>query len=123
MLRIQHGAFGGAEARGGLLLVGDGSPGGEQKGFELNHGQGQLHLFGFQVRPHVFGAGSRWGQGEGAGDPPLKGAVVRLGRRWRGGVGFLSEGRGRGGRRRLCGFCRLLLFDFCWRVKRTKGTG
>lgn len=91
-LRIQHKTFGGGEPRGGLLLVGVPQSGVNLKGFEMSHGQGQLHLFGFQVRPdsrsRLCGSGRGWKQGNSF----LKGAVVRFGRR--GGVGFLSEGSG-----------------------------
>lgn len=123
MLGIQHNAFGGAEAGGALHLLA-GVPSSGVEGLVLNHGQGQLHLFGLQMRPDgrrcVRGSGCclqhRWG----AADSFLKGDVVRFGGRCRGGVGFLSEGSSWGGAGALWGLCCLLLFGFCWRMKRKK---
>lgn len=84
--------FGLVEAGGGVLLVGLPSSGVEPKGLEMNHGEGQIHRFGFQMRTdsqsHVCSSGRGWRQGEAF----LKGGVVRFGRR--GGVGLLSEGSG-----------------------------
>lgn len=103
---------------GGLLRVGVPSSGVEPERFEMNHRQGQHHLFGLQIRPdsrsRVWGSRSCWEQGGGS---LSDGAAVRFRRRWQGGVGVLSEGSGRHGSSVLC--C-LLLFGFCWRMETTE---
>lgn len=115
MLKIHQNAFGKVDGGGGLLWVGVLLSGVEPEGFVVNHGQGQRHLFGFQVRPDdrgrwVFGWGSCWKQG---GDSLLDDAAARFGRRWRKGVNALSEGSGCRGSSVLRGPCCLLMFGFC----------
>lgn len=84
MLKVHHNAFGRVvDAGGERLRVGVPSSGVEPEGSEMNHGQGQRHLFGFQMRPdgrsRVCSWGSCWKQG---GESLLDPAVLRFGRRW-----------------------------------------
>lgn len=109
-LRIQPISVGLVEAGGGVLLVGLPSSGAEPEGLEMNHGEGQLHSFGLQMRPdgrsHVCSSGRGWKQA----DAFLKGGVVRFGRR--GGGGLLPEGSGWDGNSVLGGLYSPQLFDF-----------